>query len=77
VLAAFGGGLTFDQMRAAKLTPLWATLAFACAFTGFGTKSGMMPLHVWLPDAHPVAPSHISAMMSGAMIKMGIYGIVR
>lgn len=77
VLAAFGGGLTFDQMRAAKLTPLWATLAFACAFAGFGTKSGMVPLHVWLPDAHPVAPSHISAMMSGAMIKMGIYGIVR
>lgn len=77
VLAAFGGGLSFDQMRAAKLTPLWATLAFACAFVGFGTKSGMVPLHVWLPDAHPVAPSHISAMMSGAMIKMGIYGIVR
>jgi len=77
VLAAFGGGLTFDQMRAAKLTPLWATLSFACAFLGFGTKSGMVPLHVWLPDAHPVAPSHISALMSGAMIKMGIYGMVR
>ncbi len=77
VLAAFGGGLTFDQMRAAKLTPLWATIAFGCAFTGFGIKAGMVPLHVWLPDAHPVAPSHISAMMSGAMIKMGIYGIVR
>ncbi|MBW6493697.1 MAG: hydrogenase 4 subunit B [Burkholderiaceae bacterium] len=77
VLAAFGGGLSFDQMRAAHLTPLWATLAFACAFTGFGMKSGMVPLHVWLPDAHPVAPSHISALMSGAMIKMGIYGIVR
>ena len=77
VLAAFGGGLTFDQMRAAQLSPLWATLAFAFAFIGFGTKAGMVPLHVWLPDAHPVAPSHISAMMSGAMIKMGIYGIVR
>ncbi len=77
VLAAFGGGLTFDLMRAAKLTPLWATIAFACAFIGFGTKSGMVPLHVWLPEAHPVAPSHISALMSGAMIKMGIYGIVR
>ena len=77
VLAAFGGGLTFDQMRAAKLTPLWATIAFACAFVGFGIKAGMVPLHVWLPDAHPVAPSHISALMSGAMIKMGIYGIVR
>jgi len=77
VLAAFGGGLTFDLMRAAKLTPLWATIAFGCAFAGFGVKAGMVPLHVWLPDAHPVAPSHISAMMSGVMIKMGIYGIVR
>jgi len=77
VLAAFGGGLAFDLMRAAKLTPLWATIAFGCAFAGFGIKSGMVPLHVWLPDAHPVAPSHISALMSGAMIKMGIYGIVR
>lgn len=77
VLAAFGGGLSFEQMRTAHLTPLWATLAFAFAFVGFGTKAGMAPLHVWLPDAHPVAPSHISALMSGAMIKMGIYGIVR
>jgi len=77
VLAAFGGGLTFDQMRLAKLSPLWATIGFACAFIGFGTKSGMVPLHVWLPEAHPVAPSHISALMSGAMIKMGIYGMVR
>jgi len=77
VLAAFGGGLTFEQMRAARLTPLWATIAFGCAFIGFGVKSGMVPLHVWLPDAHPVAPSHISALMSGAMIKMGIYGVVR
>ncbi|HYP68084.1 MAG TPA: hydrogenase 4 subunit B [Thiobacillaceae bacterium] len=77
VLAAFGGGLAFEQMRAAQLTPLWATLAFLFAFLGFGTKAGMVPLHVWLPDAHPVAPSHISAMMSGAMLKMGIYGIVR
>jgi hydrogenase-4 component B len=77
VLAAFGGGLTFDQMRVAKLSPLWASIGFACAFIGFGTKSGMVPLHVWLPEAHPVAPSHISALMSGAMIKMGIYGMVR
>jgi formate hydrogenlyase subunit 3/multisubunit Na+/H+ antiporter MnhD subunit len=77
VLAAFGGGLTFDLMRTARLTPLWATIAFGCAFVGFGVKAGMVPLHVWLPDAHPVAPSHISALMSGAMIKMGIYGIVR
>jgi hydrogenase-4 component B len=77
VLAAFGGGLSFDQMRSASVTPLWATLAFAFAFIGFGIKAGIVPLHVWLPDAHPVAPSHISALMSGVMIKMGIYGIVR
>jgi hydrogenase-4 component B len=77
VLAAFGGGFTFDAMRAAALTPLWATLAFAFAFIGFATKAGVVPLHAWLPEAHPVAPSHISALMSGAMIKMGIYGIVR
>ncbi len=77
VLAAFGGGFTFDEMRAAPLTPLWATLAFAFAFAGFGTKAGIVPLHAWLPEAHPVAPSHISALMSGAMIKMGIYGMVR
>jgi hydrogenase-4 component B len=77
VLAAFGGGFTFDEMRAAPLTPLWATLAFAFALAGFGTKAGIVPLHAWLPEAHPVAPSHISALMSGAMIKMGIYGMVR
>src|SRR3990172_3818523 len=77
VLAPFGGGVTFAQMRAAGLTPLWATLAFAFALAGFGTKAGIVPLHAWLPEAHPAAPSHISALMSGAMIKMGIYGIVR
>lgn len=77
VMAAFGGGLGFERMRAAHLTPLWATLAFTFAFLGFGVKAGIVPLHVWLPDAHPAAPSHISALMSGAMIKMGIYGIVR
>ncbi|MBI2312515.1 MAG: hydrogenase 4 subunit B [Betaproteobacteria bacterium] len=77
VLAAFGGGFAFDQMRAAELSPLWATLAFTFALVGFGTKAGIVPLHAWLPEAHPVAPSHVSALMSGAMIKMGIYGIVR
>ncbi|MHB8744133.1 MAG: hydrogenase 4 subunit B [Sulfuricaulis sp.] len=77
ILAAFGGGYSFQAMRAAQLPPLWATLAFGFALIGFGTKAGMVPLHAWLPEAHPVAPSHISALMSGAMIKMGIYGIVR
>jgi len=44
---------------------------------GFGTKAGFVPLHVWLPEAHPAAPSHVSAVMSGVMIKTGIYGLVR
>jgi formate hydrogenlyase subunit 3/multisubunit Na+/H+ antiporter MnhD subunit len=77
ILAAFGGGYGFEAMRAAELSPLWASLAFVFALIGFGTKAGIVPLHAWLPEAHPVAPSHISALMSGAMIKMGIYGIVR
>ncbi|MEM4248132.1 MAG: proton-conducting transporter membrane subunit [Candidatus Nanoarchaeia archaeon] len=52
-------------------------LLFACAVIGFGTKAGIVPMHVWLPEAHPVAPSPISALMSGVMIKTGIYGIIR
>ena len=45
--------------------------------SGFGTKAGFWPVHIWLPDAHPAAPSHVSALMSGVMIKMGIYGLLR
>ncbi|MBF0378294.1 MAG: hydrogenase [Desulfamplus sp.] len=52
-------------------------LIFILAFIGFGSKAGVFPFHVWLPHAHPAAPSHISALMSGVMIKMGIYGIIR
>lgn len=52
-------------------------LVFLLAFLGFGSKAGIFPLHIWLPKAHPAAPSHISAIMSGVMIKMGIYGIFR
>lgn len=51
--------------------------AFLLFLVGFGLKAGIFPLHMWLPVAHPAAPSHVSAMMSGVMIKMGIYGIVR
>lgn len=54
-----------------------ANLVFLLAFVGFGTKSGFVPFHNWLPDAHPAAPSHVSAVMSGVMIKTGIYGILR
>jgi len=52
-------------------------LVFIFALVGFGTKAGFMPLHVWLPEAHPSAPSHVSALMSGVMIKTGIYGLIR
>jgi hydrogenase-4 component B len=77
VLAAFGGGFGFDAMRAASLSPAWASVAFVLAFLGFGMKAGLVPLHAWLPEAHPVAPSHISALMSGVMLKVAVYGFVR
>lgn len=57
-------------------TPL-ATVLFVTALIGFGAKAGLMPLHVWLPSAHANAPSHVSALMSGVVLKMGVYGIVR
>jgi len=77
VMAAFGGGFAFDAMRAASLSPVWASVAFALAFVGFGMKAGLVPLHAWLPEAHPVAPSHISALMSGVMLKVAVYGFIR
>ena len=54
-----------------------ANLIFLLAFVGFGIKAGFVPFHNWLPDAHPAAPSHVSGIMSGVMIKTGIYGILR
>jgi hydrogenase-4 component B len=77
VLASFGGGFAFEVMRAAPLTPGWASVAFVLAFFGFGMKAGLVPLHAWLPEAHPVAPSHISALMSGVMLKVAVYGFIR
>lgn len=59
------------------LSPLLRDVVFVLALIGFGTKAGIVPLHVWLPMAHPVAPSHVSALMSGVVIKMGIYGLLR
>ncbi len=70
-------GYTFDAMRQAEFPAVWATAAFLLAFFGFAAKAGVIPLHVWLPEAHPVAPSNISALMSGVMLKTAIYGIVR
>ena len=66
--------LDFDSLSAAGAP---AGLLFGLAVIGFGTKAGFMPFHVWLPEAHPAAPSHVSAVMSGVMIKTGIYGLVR
>ena len=73
------GDLTtsFSGMRSASLSPGARDAAFALALFGFGTKAGIAPLHVWLPMAHPVAPSHVSALMSGVVIKMGVYGFLR
>jgi len=83
ILLSFGvlhgghGDYTFDALRHAELTPFWTTAAFLLAFFGFGAKAGMLPLHVWLPEAHPAAPSPVSALMSGIMLKTAIYGMVR
>ena len=68
---------TFDAMRGATLAPEWAAAAFLLALFGFGAKAGIVPLHVWLPEAHPAAPSPVSALMSGVMLKTAIYGILR
>ncbi|MCX7068318.1 MAG: hydrogenase 4 subunit B [Methylococcales bacterium] len=77
VLASFSDGFTFDALRHAQLSSTWASIAFGLAVLGFGMKAGIVPIHVWLPEAHPVAPSHISALMSGVMLKVAIYGLIR
>jgi hydrogenase-4 component B len=83
ILLAFGvmqGGswqFTFDAMRGAHLTPAWAAAAYLFALFGFGAKAGLVPLHVWLPEAHPAAPSPVSALMSGVMLKTAVYGVLR
>ena len=84
LLAAFllmaGGALaSFADLRlhAATLPATTRNIIFLLAFVGFGSKAGLVPLHVWLPRAHPAAPSHVSALMSGVMIKLGVYGLLR
>jgi len=68
---------TFDALRSAELSTNWASIAFVLALLGFGMKAGLVPMHVWLPEAHPVAPSHISALMSGVMLKVALYAMIR
>src|SRR5713101_7113769 len=73
LLGRANGSLDFDRFSVSS----GAGLLFVLAVVGFGTKAGFVPLHVWLPEAHPAAPSHVSAVMSAVMIKTGIYGLVR
>jgi hydrogenase-4 component B len=75
LLGQNSNGLDFSRLGG--LTPQLAGVCFVLAVIGFGTKAGIVPSHVWLPEAHPAAPSHVSALMSGVMIKTGIYGILR
>jgi len=77
VLPSFSEGFTFDALRQVHLSTNWASIAFVLALLGFGMKAGIVPVHVWLPEAHPVAPSHISALMSGVMLKVALYGLIR
>ncbi len=75
------GSMDFDKWAAMGTIGTWpggmAGSMFILAVIGFGTKAGFMPFHVWLPEAHPAAPSHVSAVMSGVMIKTGVYGVLR
>jgi formate hydrogenlyase subunit 3/multisubunit Na+/H+ antiporter MnhD subunit len=77
LLAGADGHYTFAAMRAGGTTPLQAALVLALALLGAGSKAGLVPLHVWLPLAHPAAPSHVSALMSGVMTKVAVYGFIR
>lgn len=83
ILLSFGvmqggdGDYTFSTMRAGHLDTFRESAAFLLALIGFGAKAGLLPLHAWLPEAHPAAPSPVSALMSGIMLKTAIYGILR
>jgi hydrogenase-4 component B len=77
ILHAASGSFALAPLAWDKVSPRTATLAFTLTLLGFGIKAGIMPLHVWLPGSHAVAPTHVSAILSGVIIKMGIYGLVR
>ena len=83
LLLAFGllsgpsGNYTFEAIRAVEPTPFVATVVLVLMLLGAGSKAGLVPLHVWLPLAHPAAPSHVSALMSGVMTKVAVYGFIR
>lgn len=79
LFAAHAPDDSFAALRAAapQLSPAVAGAVFLAGLVGFGSKAGIVPLHAWLPRAHPEAPSHVSALMSAAMVNLGVYGIVR
>lgn len=77
ILYSLSGSLDFASFRNLHLSGPLASVVFLLAFFGFGAKAGMVPLHGWLPRAHPAAPSHISALMSGVMVKIGVFGIIK
>ncbi|HTS39423.1 MAG TPA: hydrogenase 4 subunit B [Xanthobacteraceae bacterium] len=77
LLAGSEGNYAFDAMRAAHPSTALAALVLILVVIGAGSKAGVVPLHAWLPLAHPAAPSHVSALMSGVMTKVAVYGFVR
>ena len=77
LLAGPDGLYAFAQMRVAHPSAMIGALAMILALIGAGSKAGIVPLHAWLPLAHPAAPSHVSALMSGVMTKVAVYGFVR
>jgi formate hydrogenlyase subunit 3/multisubunit Na+/H+ antiporter MnhD subunit len=77
LMAGAGGDYTFASMRAKELGAVAEFLVIALALLGAGSKAGLVPLHAWLPLAHPAAPSHVSALMSGVMTKVALYGLIR
>jgi hydrogenase-4 component B len=77
LLAGHAGTYEFGMMRVSAPGPLVSGVVLALALLGAGSKAGLVPLHVWLPLAHPAAPSHVSALMSGVMTKVAVYGFVR
>jgi formate hydrogenlyase subunit 3/multisubunit Na+/H+ antiporter MnhD subunit len=77
LLAGSAGSYSFAAMRAASTTHWLTGLVFVLALIGAGSKAGLVPLHIWLPLAHPAAPSHVSALMSGVMTKVAVYAFIR
>ena len=77
ILGTSAGSMSFQLLGINKLSETMRNLVFLFVLAGFGTKAGIIPLHIWLPKAHPAAPSHVSALLSGVMLKTAIYGMCR